>query len=44
MATKHLRDIIVKMAYPPGSVYITTKNLTVANMESLFPSDTLTWQ
>lgn len=44
MAVKNLKDIIIKMAYPLGSIYITTKNLTVENMDALFPSDDLTWE
>lgn len=44
MAVTTLKDVIIRMAYPVGSIYITTKNLTVANMDSLFPSSDLTWE
>lgn len=44
MAVKNLKDIIIKMAYPLGSIYITTENLTVENMDALFPSNDLTWE
>lgn len=37
MALRNLRDVVVKMMYPPGSVYITTQNITAANMNLLLP-------
>ena len=37
MALRNLRDVVVKMMYPPGSVYITTQNITTENMNLLLP-------
>ena len=37
MANITLRQAIIKMAYPKGSIYISRNNLTVANMNTLFP-------
>lgn len=37
MANITLRQAIIKMAYPKGSIYISRNQLTVANMNTLFP-------
>ena len=47
MAIRTLREIIIKMAYPKGSVYMTTNSdMTLARIRTYFPDPEgkLTWQ
>ena len=46
MAIRTLREIIIKMAYPKGSVYMTTNSdMTLARIRTYFPDPEgkLTW-